>query len=270
MMSKENTQGLSLQSALPEHPAGRGTTHSDRAGRRGGDPLLEADPMDVATLKGRDDIRDDAGRPGIPPTIVGGTLASWSIRPPFARFSCSLVRPAVRGVPQSSGLFRRPFMPRHLPLCVPLGVYLQTHSPMTPNGGRMSFRHTIKGRSDRFRAHDDSGRLIVLPLRGNGPVPCWTHEELVAAAGAKLRRRIMVRGEKRDTARSDLCVLMPARHFTLPTSYGGLFVERLPLTLTLGKPVQEARPVAITARHFESRPMRFAVCISRRIGSRWY
>jgi len=64
----------------------------------------------------------------------------------------------------------------------------------------MSFRHTIKGRSDRFRAHDDSGRLIVRPLKGTGPVPCWTHEELVATAGARLRRLIMVRGEKRDTA----------------------------------------------------------------------
>jgi len=73
----------------------------------------------------------------------------------------------------------------------------------------MSFRHTIKGRSDRFRAHDDSGRLIVRPLKGTGPVPCWTHEELVATAGARLRRLIMVRGEKKGNAirflRADAC-----------------------------------------------------------------
>ncbi len=62
--------------------------------------------------------------------------------------------------------------------------------------GRMSFRHTIKGKSDRFKIHNDGNRLIVKSVKGNGFVPYWSHDELVAAAGAKLRRLIMVLGER--------------------------------------------------------------------------
>ena len=64
--------------------------------------------------------------------------------------------------------------------------------------GRLSFRHTIRGKSDRFRVDDSGGQLVVRPLKGNGPVPYWSHNELVAAAGAKLRRLIMVRGERKE------------------------------------------------------------------------
>ena len=63
--------------------------------------------------------------------------------------------------------------------------------------GRMSFRHTIKGKSDRFRVYEDAGRILVRPLRGNGPIPYWTLEELIGAVGGKLRRLIMMRGERR-------------------------------------------------------------------------
>ena len=63
--------------------------------------------------------------------------------------------------------------------------------------GRLSFRHTIKGKSSRFRVHYDSGQLIVRPLRGNGPVPYWSEESLLAAAGAKLRRLLLVNGERK-------------------------------------------------------------------------
>ena len=63
--------------------------------------------------------------------------------------------------------------------------------------GRLSFRHTIRGKSDRFRVDTDTGQVIVRPLKGNGPVPYWLHEELVAAAGAKLRRLLLVKGERR-------------------------------------------------------------------------
>ena len=62
--------------------------------------------------------------------------------------------------------------------------------------GCLSFRHTIKGRSDRFRVDDSGGQVVVRRLKGNGPVPYWSHEELVAAAGAKLRRLLMVKGER--------------------------------------------------------------------------
>lgn len=60
--------------------------------------------------------------------------------------------------------------------------------------GRMSFRHTIPGKSDRFKVEDDNGTIIVRPLKRNGPVPYWTHDELLNIAGAKLRRLLLVKG----------------------------------------------------------------------------
>ena len=62
--------------------------------------------------------------------------------------------------------------------------------------GRLSFRHTIRGKSELFRVDTDTGQVIVRPLKGNGPVPYWLHEELIAAAGAKLRRLLLVKGER--------------------------------------------------------------------------
>lgn len=61
--------------------------------------------------------------------------------------------------------------------------------------GRKSFRHTISGRSDRFVVVDDAATVIVRPLKGNGPVPHWTHDDLLNAA-SKLRRLILVEGER--------------------------------------------------------------------------
>lgn len=61
--------------------------------------------------------------------------------------------------------------------------------------GRLSFRHTISGRSDRFVVVDDAATVIVRPLKGNGPVPMWTHDALLNAA-SKLRRLILVKGER--------------------------------------------------------------------------
>ena len=63
--------------------------------------------------------------------------------------------------------------------------------------GRLSFRHTIKGKSDLFRVDTDTGLVVVRPVKGNGSVPYWLHEELLAAAGAKLRRLILVKGERK-------------------------------------------------------------------------
>ena len=60
--------------------------------------------------------------------------------------------------------------------------------------GRLSFRHTIKGKSTRLRVDYDAGQLVVRPVRGNGPVPYWSEPELIGAAGAKLRRLLLVRG----------------------------------------------------------------------------
>lgn len=42
--------------------------------------------------------------------------------------------------------------------------------------GRKSFRHTIAGKSDRFRVEADGEQIVVRPVRGNGLIPYWTWE----------------------------------------------------------------------------------------------
>jgi len=61
--------------------------------------------------------------------------------------------------------------------------------------GRMSFRHTIAGRSDRFKVESDGTQVTVRPLKANGPVPYWTYDDLYNAA-SKLRRVLLVKAEK--------------------------------------------------------------------------
>lgn len=63
--------------------------------------------------------------------------------------------------------------------------------------GRLSFRHTISGRSDRFIVEGDAGQVMVRPLKGAAlAVPYWTDDDILNSAGAKLRRLVLVRGEK--------------------------------------------------------------------------
>lgn len=66
--------------------------------------------------------------------------------------------------------------------------------------GRLSFRHTVRPdlrtEAQLFKPHYDSGLLTVRPRAGNGPVPRWSEQALLGAAGAKLRRLLMVRGER--------------------------------------------------------------------------
>lgn len=66
--------------------------------------------------------------------------------------------------------------------------------------GRRSFRHTIKGESQLFkvRADDSTRRIIVSPRKRGGTAPYWSYDELVAAVGAKLRRLVLVKGEKQS------------------------------------------------------------------------
>lgn len=68
--------------------------------------------------------------------------------------------------------------------------------------------HTIRGTSDRFKVFDDAGSIIVRPLKGNGPVPMWSHDTLLNVAGGKLRRLVVVQGVSGNA----LCAL------TVPTS----------------------------------------------------
>jgi hypothetical protein len=63
--------------------------------------------------------------------------------------------------------------------------------------GRLSFRHTIAGKSDRFKVDSDSDQIIVRRIKGNGLVPHWTHDDILSVAGGKLRRLILIKG-KRD------------------------------------------------------------------------
>ena len=65
--------------------------------------------------------------------------------------------------------------------------------------GRLSFRHTVRGESEHFKVvlDDEIRRLIVRPKSRRGPAPYWSYEELIAAAGAKLRRMVLVKGQRR-------------------------------------------------------------------------
>ena len=63
--------------------------------------------------------------------------------------------------------------------------------------GRLSFRHTISGKSAKFRVDGDANQVIVRPIKGNGSVPYWTNDDIISAAGAKLRRLVLVKGKKK-------------------------------------------------------------------------
>jgi hypothetical protein len=81
--------------------------------------------------------------------------------------------------------------------------------------GRRGFRHTIRGRSDRFEVINDAGNIIVRPLKGNGVVPMWTHDTLLGVAGGKLRRLMLVRGQRKGRmVRFDRADLYENLHLT--------------------------------------------------------
>ncbi len=63
--------------------------------------------------------------------------------------------------------------------------------------GRLSFRHTIKGKTDRFEVKADSEKIIVRRIGGNGVVPSWTYDDILGSAGAKLRRLMLVKGVRK-------------------------------------------------------------------------
>ncbi len=81
--------------------------------------------------------------------------------------------------------------------------------------GRLSFRHTIQGQSDRFIVVDDAGSIIVRPLTGGGPVPTWTHDILLGVAGGKLRRLVSMTGQRKgNTVRYNHAELFENLHIT--------------------------------------------------------
>lgn len=63
--------------------------------------------------------------------------------------------------------------------------------------GRKSLRHTIRGKSEKFKIADDAGNIIIRPAKGNGVVAIWAHDIILNAAAHKLRRLMLVRGERK-------------------------------------------------------------------------
>lgn len=81
--------------------------------------------------------------------------------------------------------------------------------------GRLSFRHTIHGQSDRFVVANDAGSIIVRPSAGNGPVPTWTHDILLNIAGGKLRRLVSMGGQRKgNTVKYNHAELFENMHLT--------------------------------------------------------
>lgn len=61
---------------------------------------------------------------------------------------------------------------------------------------RISFRHTLSGKSNRgFYVVNEADRIVVRHDTKDTVVPYWSHNTLLNAAGAKLRRLILVEGE---------------------------------------------------------------------------
>lgn len=115
--------------------------------------------------------------------------------------------------------------------------YMVSRFGWTDKHGRKSFRHTINGRSDKFEIVNDAGNVIVRPLAGNGIVPIWTHDTLLNIAGGKLRRLMLVRGEREGQK----------VRFNRVDCFENLYLTRLVEEMTKGTiaidfDVREARP----------------------------
>ena len=68
--------------------------------------------------------------------------------------------------------------------------------------GRISFRHTFAGKSDRgFYIKNEQDRVVVRHELVDSVVPYWKHDTLMNAIGAKLRRLILVQGEVKKSPR---------------------------------------------------------------------
>ncbi len=64
---------------------------------------------------------------------------------------------------------------------------------------RISFRHTLGGKSDRgFYVANEADRIVVRHNQKDNPVPYWKHDTLLNCLGGKLRRLIVVEGEMQN------------------------------------------------------------------------
>ena len=95
--------------------------------------------------------------------------------------------------------------------------------------GRKSFRHTIAGKSDRFQVELDGEQIVVRRIGGNGVVPYWTKDDILSAAGAKLRRLMLVRGVRKGQSitydRVDLYENLELSYFVWELVAGTVRVE---------------------------------------------
>lgn len=62
--------------------------------------------------------------------------------------------------------------------------------------GQVSFRHTIRGQSERgFKIVDEEGKIKVINSNQPNIVPYWDHNIILGSIAAKLRRLILVHGK---------------------------------------------------------------------------
>ncbi|MFA4915710.1 MAG: MvaI/BcnI family restriction endonuclease [Syntrophales bacterium] len=75
-------------------------------------------------------------------------------------------------------------------------IRLMVHEHGWDDGkGRISFRHTIKGETDRgFRVVNENDRLVIRNRFKDTAVPHWTHNTLFNAFSSKCRRLIVIEG----------------------------------------------------------------------------
>ena len=99
-----------------------------------------------------------------------------------------------RDIPDSLGWELKYYSPRTSYITLfhkepkPDGIvrYMVSRYGWSDQKGRLSFRHTISGKSDRFRVEGEAGQITVRPiLDTDGPVAYWTNDDILGAAGAK-------------------------------------------------------------------------------------
>ena len=62
--------------------------------------------------------------------------------------------------------------------------------------GQISFRHTLKGKSDRgFKVYNENDRISVLNESNPNILPYWDHNTILEQIAGKLRRLILVNGK---------------------------------------------------------------------------
>ncbi len=87
----------------------------------------------------------------------------------------------------------------------PRGIIRQmVHTHGWPDdSGRLSFRHTISGSTARgFYVVNEDDRIVIRNKHKDGAVPHWSHNTILNALSAKLRRLIVVSGELHKHPRS--------------------------------------------------------------------